>query len=161
MKKILLFLFLLSATTVLAQDVIVRKDGSTILSKVIEIGNTEVKYKKFSNQNGPTYANKSAIQTINYENGEKETFDNVQALQQVPIQLGYTKHNQGHEQISPETPKKKKEQEGYSYAGLMLHNFTPEGGDFQNYAGMFGVIFPSGFGFDLVFRSTSVQRNLE
>lgn len=78
MKKILLFIMLLSATCVSAQDVIVKKDGSTILSKVIEIGTSEIKYKKYSNQNGPTYTiTKSEIQAINYENGEKETFNDV------------------------------------------------------------------------------------
>ena len=75
MKKILLFLMLFMATSVFAQDVIVKKDGSTILSKIIEIGTSEVKYKKYSNQNGPTYSiRKSEIQAINYPNGEKETF---------------------------------------------------------------------------------------
>ncbi len=73
MKKILLFFLLLAAANVSAQDVIVKKDGTTILSKVIEIGTSEVKYKKFSNQSGPTYSiSKSELQTINYENGEKE-----------------------------------------------------------------------------------------
>ena len=43
MKRNLLFLMLLLATSVSAQDVIVKKDGSTILSKVIEIGTTEIK----------------------------------------------------------------------------------------------------------------------
>lgn len=82
MKKVLLFLMLLSATSVFAQDVIVKKDGSTILSKVVEIGSAEVKYKKFSNQNGPTYTiPKSEIQAINYENGEKENFTDAVVTQ--------------------------------------------------------------------------------
>jgi len=77
--KVLLSLALATGTTtVFAQDVIVKHDGSTILSKVIKIGTTEVEYKKFSNQNGPTYSIlKSDIQAINYENGEKETFADV------------------------------------------------------------------------------------
>lgn len=51
MKKILLLMvFFASTFTASAQDVIVKKDGSTILSKVIEIGTTEVKYKKWNNQ---------------------------------------------------------------------------------------------------------------
>ena len=51
-----------------------------ILSKVVEIGATEVKYKKFSNLNGPTYTiAKAEILVINYENGEKESFANAQA----------------------------------------------------------------------------------
>lgn len=44
MKKILFFLLLLAATSAQAQDVIVKRDGSTIVSKVIEITTTEVKY---------------------------------------------------------------------------------------------------------------------
>lgn len=78
MKRILFLLMLLSATSVFAQDVIVKKDGSTILSKVIEIGTSEVKYKKFSNQNGPTYTIRiSDLLSINYQNGEKEEFSNT------------------------------------------------------------------------------------
>ncbi len=83
MKKILLLMvFFASTFTASAQDVIVKKDGSTILSKVIEIGTTEVKYKKWNNQNGPNYTiAKSDVQAINYENGEKETFGNEVGLQ--------------------------------------------------------------------------------
>lgn len=38
-----------------AQDVIVKRDGSTIISKVLEVNTGDIKYKKFSNQGGPTY----------------------------------------------------------------------------------------------------------
>ncbi len=68
--------FALCATYVSAQDVIVKKDGSTILSKVLEVNTSDVKYKKFSNKKGPTYTiNKSEIMSINYENGEKDLFN--------------------------------------------------------------------------------------
>ena len=79
MKKFLFLLMLIDASmTTSAQDVIVKKDGSTILSRVIEIGTTEVKYKKWNNQKGPNYTIlKSDVQAINYENGEKETFSDV------------------------------------------------------------------------------------
>ena len=78
MKKVLFLLMLLSATCTFAQDVIVKKDGSTILSKVIEIGTSEVKYKKFSNQDGPTYTIRiSELLSINYQNGEKEEYNNT------------------------------------------------------------------------------------
>ena len=46
---------LFAATTVYSQDIIVKKDGSTIISKVLEVGTSEIKYKKVSNQDGPTY----------------------------------------------------------------------------------------------------------
>ena len=69
MKKILLLVMLLSAMSAIAQDVIVKRDGSTILSKVIEIGTSDVKFKKSSNQDGPTYTIlKKEIQAINYVN---------------------------------------------------------------------------------------------
>ena len=91
MKRHLFFLLLvaLSASTY-AQDVIVKKDGSTILSKVLEIGSTEVKYKKQSNLDGPTYTLSTAdILSINYENGEKETFENAAANSNAGGQQGY------------------------------------------------------------------------
>lgn len=83
MKKIMFFLMLIvSVLTASAQDVIVKKDGSTILSKVLEIGSTEVKYKKWNNLNGPIYTIfKSEIQVINYHNGLKETFTNARQPQ--------------------------------------------------------------------------------
>ena len=78
MRAKFLALFLLCSVTLFAQDIIVQNNGNTILSKVIEIGSTEVKYKKFSNLNGPTYTiAKAEILVINYENGEKESFANA------------------------------------------------------------------------------------
>ena len=75
-KQIILTMLSLSALNVVAQDVVVKKDGSTILAKVLEVNQDNIKYKKFSNQNGPTYTiNLSDVMSVNYENGEKETFD--------------------------------------------------------------------------------------
>lgn len=76
MNKVLsLFACLLIAMAVHAQDVIVRSDGSTILAKVQKVTKNEVEYKKHSNQEGPTYTIPvTEIISINYENGEKDTF---------------------------------------------------------------------------------------
>ena len=75
MKQLLMFLFLLCSVSASAQDVIVKKDGSTILSKVLEVGQNEIKYKKHDNLDGPTYTiSKSELQAINYQNGAKDTF---------------------------------------------------------------------------------------
>lgn len=72
MKHLLVFLLLLCSASVSAQDVIVKKDGSTILSKVLEVGQEEIKYKKHDNLEGPTYIiQKSELQAINYQNGAK------------------------------------------------------------------------------------------
>ena len=70
----------MSGYYVSAQDFIVKKDGSVIQAKVTKIGTSEVEYKKWSNQNGPQYSIAVAdILAINYQNGEKETFENVGA----------------------------------------------------------------------------------
>lgn len=75
MKSQLSLLFLLSSLAMSSQDIIVKNDGSAILSKVIKVGTTEIEYKKFSNQNGPTYTVlKTDVMAINYENGEKDVF---------------------------------------------------------------------------------------
>lgn len=76
MKKLIFVLSILFSMNLFAQDVIVKRDGSTIVSKVYEIGDKDVKYKKHTNLNGPTYTIAiSEIDVINYENGEKESFD--------------------------------------------------------------------------------------
>lgn len=63
------------AETALSQDVILKKDNTTILSKVIEITNAEIKYKKWSNQDGPTYSiSRSDVTRINFQNGDVESF---------------------------------------------------------------------------------------
>ena len=75
MKQLFVMLLLLCSVSVSAQDVIVKKDGSTILSKVLEVGQDVIKYKKFDNLDGPTYTiQKSELQSINYQNGAKDTF---------------------------------------------------------------------------------------
>lgn len=61
-----------------AQDVIVKKDDSTILAKVLEVTETNIKYKKHSNQTGPTYTiSIENVRAINYQNGEKEDYSST------------------------------------------------------------------------------------
>lgn len=72
------FFVVFSAAASFAQDVIVMKDGSTVLAKVLKITKTEVTYKKYNNLQGPEYTMSiSDIVSINYENGTKEDFNPV------------------------------------------------------------------------------------
>jgi len=72
MKQLLVLLMLLCATTVFAQDVIVKKDGSTVVCRVVELTSSEIAYKKWSDLNGPNYVmNRSDATAINYESGKK------------------------------------------------------------------------------------------
>ena len=79
LNRLTAILSLLCVTgTASAQDVIVKKDQSAVMSKVLEITSTEIKYKKWNNQDGPTYSiDRSEVVSINYENGEVETFSNL------------------------------------------------------------------------------------
>ena len=78
MKHLFLLIAACIATVAQAQDVIVKRDGSTILTKVLEVNQADIKYKKFSNQQGPTYTiNKSEVMAINYESGDKDTFEDA------------------------------------------------------------------------------------
>lgn len=83
MKQLLVFLFLLCSASVSAQDVIVKKDGSTIVCRVVELTATEITYKKWSDLNGSNYVmERSAASAINYENGKKVDLSEVDNLYQ-------------------------------------------------------------------------------
>ncbi|MBN1927379.1 MAG: hypothetical protein JW798_16205, partial [Prolixibacteraceae bacterium] len=58
-----------------AQDTIIKTDGEKIIGKVLEIDDASVRYKKFSNPDGPGYVLKvSEISSIHYQNKEMEVF---------------------------------------------------------------------------------------
>lgn len=91
MRKLLFLLLFVPSSMCMAQDVIVKKDGTTILSKVLEVNPADIKYKKYSNQNGPTYTiTKAEVMSINYEGGDKDVFtDSQPATQQAPTNGGF------------------------------------------------------------------------
>ena len=72
--KTLVCAILLSAP-VLAQDVIIFKNGEELKVKVKEVSPTTVIYNKYDNLNGPVYSeSRSAIFMVKYENGSKDVF---------------------------------------------------------------------------------------
>jgi len=85
---ILLAIFLLCLTeNAISQDVILKEDNTTILSKVFEVTSTEFKYKKWSNQEGPLYSiNRSDVTSISYQNGNVEMFNNHVEITPAPQQ---------------------------------------------------------------------------
>lgn len=96
MKRLILALvvFPLIANAAFSQDLIVKKDGTIIKSKVQEIGTSEVKYKKWPGKSGPQYSILiSDILSIQYEDGEIEKFDNTTKANDVPNdnKVHYTK----------------------------------------------------------------------
>lgn len=80
MKRLWLLFWAFFPILISAQDLIVKKDGDVVQAKVLKVGSTEVEYKKWNNQDGPLYSIEIGnILAINYQNGDKETFDNVSA----------------------------------------------------------------------------------
>lgn len=74
-KNIILTLFLGLPFFVFSQDVIYTIGGDELKSKVIEILDNDIKYRKFDFLDGPIYSmSKSKIYMIIYKNGQKEKF---------------------------------------------------------------------------------------
>ena len=78
MKKSTLLLFwalCCGISAAVAQDLIVRTDSTRIEARVTEVSPETVRYKRFSNPNGPTYVLPVAgIDYIRYANGETDRF---------------------------------------------------------------------------------------
>ena len=83
MKKYFsLILSLLCILTVQAADVIVLRNSTRIDAKILEVSDTEIKYKKANNLDGPTFTQKvEGISAIIYENGDVTSY-----ADQAPVQ---------------------------------------------------------------------------
>ena len=81
-------IILFTVTFCYSQDVITKKTGENIKAKILEVGLTEIKYKKFDNKNGPTYIiSNSDVSMILYENGTKVMFNE----EKKPVDLTFSK----------------------------------------------------------------------
>lgn len=73
-----LLLSLAAMPTLMAQDVIVTKQSERIDATILEVSDSEVRYKRQNNPTGPTFTLvTSKIATILYANGEVQTFEEV------------------------------------------------------------------------------------
>ena len=80
MKQLLVMFFLLCSVTVFAQDVIVKKDGSTIVCRIVKADKTMILYKSWNNLNGKSKSiMRSEVKTINYQNGRREELADAEA----------------------------------------------------------------------------------
>lgn len=70
-------IFLMSVgVKIVAQDYLITNKNEFFKVKVLEISQTEIKYKSFYNLNGPTVVlPKDAVRSIKYENGVVENFE--------------------------------------------------------------------------------------
>ena len=75
MKQLFTILFLMLPCYVSAQDVIIKKDKSTIRCRVEEVTDSTVSYTPWGDPSETCYLiDKSHVSSINYENGKSETF---------------------------------------------------------------------------------------
>lgn len=78
MKHLLFLMLFCCAVCASAQDVIVKKDGSTVVCRVLEVKSSEVVYKLWTERNGSSYImDLSLVSSINYESGKKESFTKI------------------------------------------------------------------------------------
>ena len=85
MKHFWVLLMLLCSASAFAQDVIVKKNGSTVLCRIIEVNSSEVVYKKWTNLKGSNYVmERSDVSAINYENGKKDLLSTPDTNQYAP-----------------------------------------------------------------------------
>lgn len=146
MKQLLVILFFLYSMSVSAQDVIVKKDGSTVVCRVVEVTTTEITYKKWSDQNGSNYVmDKSLVSGINYQNGRKETFGMTESLYR-PNNQNNGEHNYNDNALLDidANEHEKIRLKWVAKAGFSLDKFTGTGrtAETAGYDVSFGVAFP-------------------
>ena len=75
LKMLAVSVVLLTAYQSQAQDIIHKKNGKVIEAKVVELGTSEIKYKMFSDPDGPIYVDeKENIDKIIFQNGRTEQY---------------------------------------------------------------------------------------
>ena len=85
MHKILVFLVSGVSFTAFSQDVITTKSGESIKTKIIEVTEETVSYKKYNDQQGATFVlKKDKIKTIEWENGDVDEYKDVALQQEIP-----------------------------------------------------------------------------
>ena len=87
MKKLIpIIMIFLTVNICFSQDIIFKKNKEFIQAKVLDSNATEIIYKQYFNQNGPTYiVFKSELLKIHYENGKLENSFNSKPLISVKI----------------------------------------------------------------------------
>lgn len=74
-RQLILSILILLVVVTKGQDQLFKKDNTKLEVKLLEIAPTQIKYKLFSNPDGPLYViNKNEVALIIYKNGQHEAF---------------------------------------------------------------------------------------
>lgn len=160
-NKTLILLFTMISIlsySVRAQDIIIKKDGTRVEAKVSEILDSEVKYKKHENLNGPIYSmQKSDIISIDYENGTKDVFseEESKSIETKPSENQALSKDLGDSENVIQSSRKYLYTKDFKFiiGGSFFFGGGPEKHDlFMTADGENVTLSPGGgFGFDLVF----------
>lgn len=78
-SNLILLLLIIAFQSAFSQDKLIRKDGTTLEVKIIEISSTEIKYKLYDNLDGPVYLKpKYEFVRAEYKNGDKDIFKSAE-----------------------------------------------------------------------------------
>ena len=81
-KRFSVLLVVMSSASVFAQDIIILRDGTDIEAVVSEIGIQSIRYKMWTNQEGPDFLiNISRVSSIRFQNGDIERFSATEPAQ--------------------------------------------------------------------------------
>ena len=95
---------ILCTMNVQSQDILVKRSGSELQVKVLKISSEVIEYKKWSNQDGPTYTlATSEVNMIKYENGEQDVFnsDTSAEVSEDSTTTAVEKNSKGHIRATP------------------------------------------------------------
>lgn len=154
MKKTIMLLLtaLCGVWTAAAQDLIVRTDDVRIEAKVTEIAPDVVRYKRFTNPDGPTYVLPvDRIRSIRFANGEEEIFTAaeaaapaaaaVSAVSAAPAASDVTSLPAGADASAAEVPAAAPAAQAYrEQAPVVMVARTYEIGDYYDENGLRGVV---------------------
>ena len=95
---------ILCTMNVQSQDILVKRSGGELQVKVLKISSEVIEYKKWSNQDGPTYTlATSEVNMIKYENGEQDVFnsDTSAEVSKDSTTTAVEKNSKGHIRATP------------------------------------------------------------
>lgn len=140
MKNIYILLFvILPLGNVFSQDIIIDLELNEIKSKIIEITESEIKYKKWENLGGPLYnISKNRVYMIIYENGQRDTFNKLTTQSNGKTASGNSSTTNRPSSIPPDNSiqkelPSKKDEVAYSPGRLLVgfDEFISAGGDLE------------------------------
>lgn len=86
MKALISFCLLFAGITAQAQDTIYKRNREVIQAKIAEISSTEVKYKRYTMQDGPLFViSRDEVQKIKFANGVVDSFAVAPVVAQPPV----------------------------------------------------------------------------